>query len=143
MKCPPEVRRGLSLRAETNTLQKKNQVNNSLYLWNEYISFVEEWISLDSNSSRVKINYSTSGISSGSLDIHSKRSDHWRHYPGSDVSEKYSESIYIVPKMNLSLLDGMYLKCLWQKMLTEIESVMFADMAEVKKLLRYFETFSW
>ena len=45
--------------------------------------------------------------------------------------------------MNLSLLDGMYLKCLWQKMLTEIESVMFADMAEVKKLLRYFETFSW
>ena len=52
------------------------------------MSFAEELISLDSNSSRVKIHYSTSGISSGSLDIHAKRSDHWRHYPGSDVSEK-------------------------------------------------------
>ena len=62
--------------------KKKNRVNNSLHLWSEEISFVEEWISLDSNSSRVKIHYSTSGISSGSLGIHSKRSDHWRHYPG-------------------------------------------------------------
>ena len=36
------------------------------------MSFVEEWISLDSsNSSWVKIHYSTGGISSGSLDIHS------------------------------------------------------------------------
>ena len=52
------------------------------------MSFIEEWILLDSNSSRVKIHYLTSGISSGSLDIHSKRSDHWRHYPGSDVSDK-------------------------------------------------------
>ena len=66
---------------------KKNRVNNSLHLWSEEISFVE-WISLDSNSSRVKIHYWTSGISSGSLDIHSKRSDHWRHYPGSDLSDK-------------------------------------------------------
>ena len=29
----------------------------------------------------MKIHYSTRGILSGSLDIHSKRSDHWRHYP--------------------------------------------------------------
>ena len=29
----------------------------------------------------MKIHYSTSAISSGSLDIHSKRSDHWRYYP--------------------------------------------------------------
>ena len=43
-------------------------------------SLVEEWISLNSNSSRVKIHYSASEISSGLLDIHSKRSDHWRHY---------------------------------------------------------------
>ena len=54
---------------------KKSRVNNSLHLCSEEISLVEEWISLDSNSSRVKIHYSTSGISSGSLDIHSKRSD--------------------------------------------------------------------
>ena len=63
-----------------------------LFIYILYIilfSSVEEWISLDSNSSRVKIHYSiTSGISAGSLDIHSKRSDHWRHYPGSDVSDK-------------------------------------------------------
>ena len=45
----------------------------SLHLWSEKISLVEEWISLDSNSSRVEIHYSTSGISSGSLDIHSKK----------------------------------------------------------------------
>ena len=38
----------------------------------EEISLFEEWISLDSNSSRVKIHSSTRGISSGSLDIHSK-----------------------------------------------------------------------
>ena len=31
-------------------------------------------------SSGVQIHYSASEISSGSLDIHSKRSDHWRHY---------------------------------------------------------------
>ena len=35
----------------------------------------------------MKIHYSASEISSASLDIHSKRSDHWRHSPGSDVSE--------------------------------------------------------
>ena len=63
---------------------KKNWVNNSLHLWSEEISLVEQWISLDSNSSRVKIHYSASEISSGSLDIHSKRSDHWRHYPRSE-----------------------------------------------------------
>ena len=33
---------------------------------------------------RVKIHYSTNGISSGSLDIHSKRSDHRRQYPWSE-----------------------------------------------------------
>ena len=66
----------------------KNRVNNSLHSWREDISLVEEWISLDSNSSRVKIHFSTSGISSGSLDILSKRNDHWRHSPGSDVSDK-------------------------------------------------------
>ena len=48
------------------------------------MSLVEEWISLESNSSRVKIHYSASEISPGSLDIHSKRSDHWRHYPRSE-----------------------------------------------------------
>ena len=46
-------------------------MNNSLHLWSEEILLVEEWISLDSNSSRVKIHYSASEISSGSLDIHS------------------------------------------------------------------------
>ena len=45
-----------------------------------------------SNSSRKKIHYSTSGISSGSLDIHSKRSDYWGHSPGSDLSDKKSEN---------------------------------------------------
>ena len=69
--------------------KKKNRVNNnSLHLWSEEFSLVEEWISLDSNSSRVKIHYSTSGTSSGSLDIHSKRSDHRGHSPGSDLSDK-------------------------------------------------------
>ena len=33
-----------------------------------------------------------SGISSGLLDIHSKRSDHWGQSPGSDVSDKKSEN---------------------------------------------------
>ena len=80
-----------SRKAVPYSKKKKNRVNNSLHLWSEEISFVEEWISLDSNSSRVKIHYSTSGISSGSLDIHSKKSDHWRHYPGNDVSDKYRE----------------------------------------------------
>ena len=62
------------------TLKKKIE----WIIHSEEISLVEEWISLDSNSS---IHYSTSGISSGSLDIHSKRSDHWRHSPGSEVSD--------------------------------------------------------
>ena len=75
-----------SFTVPTSTL--KNRVNNSLHLWSEEIALVEEWILLDSNSSGVKIHYSTSGISSGSLDIHSKRSDPWRHYPGSDLSDK-------------------------------------------------------
>ena len=65
-------------------ISKKCRVNDSLHLWSEEISLVEEWISLDSNSSIVKIHYSASEISSGSLDIHSKRSDHWRHYPKSE-----------------------------------------------------------
>ena len=59
-------------------------MNNFLHLWSEKISLVDEWISLDSNSSRVKIHFSASEISPGSLDIHSKRSDHWRHYPRSE-----------------------------------------------------------
>ena len=62
-------------------------MNNSLHLWSEEISPVEEWISLDSNSGRVKIHYSASEISSGSLDIHSKRSDQWRHYSRSENIE--------------------------------------------------------
>ena len=65
----------------SNVYLSKNRLNNSLHLWSEEISLVEEWISLDSNSSRVKIPYSASEISSGSLDIHSQRSDHWCHYP--------------------------------------------------------------
>ena len=67
-------------------------MNNSLHLWSEEISFVEEWISLDSNSSRVEIHYSTSGISSGSLHIHSKRSDHWRHSLGTNIEWKFTLS---------------------------------------------------
>ena len=59
-------------------------MNNSLHLRSEEISLVEEWISLDSNSSRVKIHYSASEISSVLLDIPSQRSDHWRHYPRSE-----------------------------------------------------------
>ena len=39
----------------------------NIYSWSEF--------HLDSNSSRMKIHYSASEISSGSLDIHSKRSD--------------------------------------------------------------------
>ena len=49
---------------------------NPLDPWSEEISFIEERISLDSNSSRGKIHYSTSEISSGSLDIYSKISDY-------------------------------------------------------------------
>ena len=52
-----------------NVCLKKSRVNNSLRLWSEEIS-------LDSNSRRVKIHYSASEISFGSLEIHSKRSDH-------------------------------------------------------------------
>ena len=63
---------------------KKSWVNNSLHLWSEEILVVEEWISLDSNASRVKIHYSASEILSGSLDIHSKGSAHWHHYPRSE-----------------------------------------------------------
>ena len=73
------------------------RVNNLLHLWSEEMSFVGEWISLNSNSSRVKIHYSTSGISSGSLDSHSKRCDHWHHYPGSDmkIHSIFLESNYV------------------------------------------------
>ena len=49
----------------------------------EWRDFTQRWISLDSNSSRVEIQYSTSGISSSLLDVHSKRSDHWCQYPWS------------------------------------------------------------
>ena len=51
-----------------HVLSKKSRVNNSLHLWSEEISLVKECISLDSNSSRVKIHYSASEISSGSLE---------------------------------------------------------------------------
>ena len=50
-----------------------------LYLPVEYVLCKinsSEEISLDSNYRRVKIHYSVSVISSGSLDIHSKKSDH-------------------------------------------------------------------
>ena len=54
------------------------------------------------NSNRVKIYYSTSGISSGSLDIHSKRSDPWRQYPWSEnwvkirsIFREYSRAIIL------------------------------------------------
>ena len=78
-----------SLEKRRSVHSKRNRVHHSLHryslhLWSEEISLVEELISLDSNSSRVKIHYSTSEISSGSLDFHSKRSDHWRHYPRSE-----------------------------------------------------------
>ena len=72
----------------TQKYSLRNRVNNSIHLWSEEISRVEEWILLDSNSSRVKFHNSTSGISSGSLDIHSKRSDQWGHSKGSDLSDK-------------------------------------------------------
>ena len=77
----------LSIMFTACMLSKISRVNNSLHLWSEEISLVVEWISLDSNSSRVNIHYSASEISSGSLDIHFKRSDHWpcwRHYPRSE-----------------------------------------------------------
>ena len=66
--CPPIQHKY----GKNEFLKKKGRVNNSLHLRSEQISLAEEWISLDSNSSRVKIHYSTSGISSGSLAIHSK-----------------------------------------------------------------------
>ena len=54
-------------------LSKKIEwIIHSIY-GSEEISLVEKWISLDSNSSRVKIHYSASEISSGSLGIHSKK----------------------------------------------------------------------
>ena len=55
--------------------KKKSSESFTPSIWSEEISLVE-CISLDSNTSRVKIHYSTSGISTGLLDIHSKRSDH-------------------------------------------------------------------
>ena len=41
----------ISKRSYVFSIKKKNRVNNSLHLWSEEISLVEEWISLDSNSS--------------------------------------------------------------------------------------------
>ena len=90
-------------------------LNNSLHLRSEEISLVEEWIALDSNSSRVKINFSTSGISSGSLDTHSKRSDHWGHFPGSDLSDKQSEnSLHFLESTWLIITGRLYVQVwLW------------------------------
>ena len=70
-------------------------MHNSLHPWSEEISLVEEWTSRDSNSSRVKSHFSMSGISSGSLDIDYKRSDHWGHSAGSDHSLKNAQVIEI------------------------------------------------
>ena len=69
-------------------------MNNSIHLWSEQISLVEEWISLASNSTSVKIHYSSSGIPSDSLDIHSKRSDHWRHYPRNENRVKIHSFLF-------------------------------------------------
>ena len=83
--------------------KKKNRVNNSLHLWSEEISLVEECISLDSKLQySKKIHYSTSGISSGSLDIHLQKKWSLRLLPGSDFSDKKSENshpIFLKRKM--------------------------------------------
>ena len=89
-------------------------MNNSLRLWSEETRWVN--FTRFCNSSRVKIHYSTSGISSGSLDIPSKISDHWRHSPGSDLSDKWSEihSIFLESKLTLTpnlLLWNLYSSC--------------------------------
>ena len=47
--------------------KKINRVNNSLHLRIKEMLFLGEWISLDFNSSRVRIHYSTSETPSGSL----------------------------------------------------------------------------
>ena len=61
------------------SLKKVEWIIHSIYGVKKFHSLRSEFHS-KSNSSRVKIHYSASEISSGSLDIHSKRSDHWRHY---------------------------------------------------------------
>ena len=90
-------------------LSKKKKVewilSNSIHLWSKKISLVKELISLEY---RVKIHYSTSGSSSGSLDIHSKRSDHWCHYPGSETSEN---SLYFLKVCYAR--KGCQIKSLW------------------------------
>ena len=58
------------------SLKKFEWIIHSIYAWSEEISLVEEWISHDSNSSRVKIHYLTSGTSSRSFAIHSKISEY-------------------------------------------------------------------
>ena len=70
--------------ADGNLLSKK--VNNSLHLWSEGISLVEEWISLDSNYNTLEWKFTTQRVEF--RPIHSKRSDQWRHYPGSENSLK-------------------------------------------------------
>ena len=71
------------------TVKKKKieWIIHSIYEVKKFHSLRSEFHSI-LNSSRVNIHYSTNGISSGSLDIHSKGCDHWRHYPGSGVSDK-------------------------------------------------------
>ena len=82
---PGQVRVNL-ISTEKNIL--KSRVNNSLHLWSEEISLVEESSLRSAPHSFqlqfwVKMYYSASEILSGSLGIHSKRS-HWRHYPRSE-----------------------------------------------------------
>ena len=53
----------------------------SLHLWSEEIPLVEEWFVLILTPVEWKFTTQRVNISSGSLDIPSNRSDHWRHYP--------------------------------------------------------------
>ena len=55
---PPPYMRGIQFTSKKLHSKKKGRVNNSPHQWSEEISRVEESISLDSNSSRVKIHYS-------------------------------------------------------------------------------------
>ena len=64
------------------SLKKKIEwIIHSIYGMKKFHSLRSEFHSiLTPCSNGVKIYYSTSGISSGSLDIYSKRSDHWHHH---------------------------------------------------------------
>ena len=104
-------------------------MNNSLHLWSEEILLVEEWISLDSNSSRVKIHYSASEISSSSLDIHSKRSDNWHHYPRSENRVNWVVFLFREYKKMKDIQTNIKLswsyECLWNHIL--VSEVFFSS----------------